>query len=203
MDYKTLYTDDFENYVADELRKQGFGVVQNIYIEVDGEGEAQIDIIAFDFINNVAYVVEVKSWDNVHWVSNQLNDRDWVYQTETGVEEKHVFNPHMQCQYQITLLHKLIAALFGEGFYFNNRVIFKYGSPSWSGCVATSAQEGILLTGGKSSKRSLTEIFDTLKEEQDFTEASKDKHKAYLEAAKEGRYGPYGKKWQGHFNYNT
>lgn len=194
MEWAGLYSEKYEDYVASELRRLGYSVLQNIYITIEGKGEVQIDILAFDFTNNVMYVIEVKSWDSRAWMSGDLGSKNWSYATQGGSIYNR-FNPHMQCQFHVEYIETAIKALIGNGIVCNARVIFKYKKPLWSRSLATSAEEGFKLENGKSSFRSVKAVYDAFKDEEDFSEERRIAHVNYLVTAKEERTGGYGKTW--------
>ena len=194
MEWAGLYSEKYEDYVASELRRLGYSVLQNIYITIEGRGEVQVDILAFDFTNNVMYVIEVKSWDSRAWMSGSLGSKNWSYATQGGTVYNR-FNPHMQCQLHVEYVETAIKALIGNGVICNARVIFKYKKPLWSESLATSAEEGFKLENGKSSFRSVKAVYDTFKDEEDFSEERRIAHVNYLVTAKEKRTGGYGKTW--------
>ena len=194
MEWAGLYSEKYEDYVASELRRLGYSVLQNIYITIEGKGEVQIDILAFDFTNNVMYVIEVKSWDSRAWMSGSLGSKNWSYVTQGGTVYNR-FNPHMQCQLHVEYVETAIKVLIGNGVICNARVIFKYKKPLWSGSLATSAEEGFNLENGKSSFRSVKAVYDAFKNEEDFSEERRIAHVNYLVTAKEERTGGYDKTW--------
>ena len=186
MEWAGLYSEKYEDYVASELRRLGYSVLQNIYITIEGRGEVQVDILAFDFTNNVMYVIEVKSWDSRAWMSGSLGSKNLSYATQGGTVYNR-FHPHMQCQLHVEYVETAIKALIGNGVICNARVIFKYKKPLWSGSLATSAEEGFKLENGKSSFRSVKAVYDTFKDEEDFSEERRIAHVNYLVTAKEKR----------------
>lgn len=200
INWRNLYGKDFEIFIKKCLEKSGFKVVHSIYVELpEDDYEAQIDLAAFDFPHNTAYIIEVKSWDAVEWMSFGQYRKNWVSVSPNNIMRNR-FNPMMQCSYANRTLETALARDFGIYFnyYLNERVVMKYTFPfpQWG----TSVSTGLQLPVGIPSKENIQNIYNWCLYHSDPSEEREKIHIERLKRFKENRTGAYGFDWDSYIN---
>ena len=203
----------FENTVAEALKSRGFGVVQNVYpfLPYDSvnrnncwEGQAQIDVIAFDFNTNSIFVVECKDWLIQQWMDYNINATNWVYivreynynyrgKERRKLVKKEAFNPLFQIYWEKGMLSRSIKGNEENQYYtFNMLVVFRENAPWVSGCINFSKDFPLL---GTSSKLDIKRLYEFLKTQEDFSYDTFKNHKENLDNDRRNRRGAYRLDW--------
>lgn len=205
----------FENKVANTLLNNGYAVVQSIYpwLPYDDkdrsncwEGQAQIDVLAFDFSTNCVFVVECKDWTIKSWLSNDSDKTNWEYivkeysykDKRTGLIKRKLikyeaFNPLFQVYWEAGMLNRNIVGNEDNKYYsLTTAVVFRENVPKVPGCFLLS--DGLRLTG-KPSNYPIKDLYNFLKPKEDFSFETFSRHLGNLGRDCKNRRGAFRLDW--------